>query len=133
MATNADKNARRSFASLDPALRKEAPESLLRVKSIRDSFEDVRDPYIKRQRDAMRKTEAKRREEGTKGSKMVKLHKPFPELKPKHDLSQIRATFNNAWLKEQRKEKLAQFRQQELSQAGQEAAPAKQRVRGYER
>jgi len=39
----------------------------------------------------------------------VKLHKPFPELRPKNDRSQIRQSFNRAWLRESREARMQQF------------------------
>lgn len=42
---------------------------------------------------------------------MVKLHKPFPELKPKAEQGPVKHSFNQAWLKEYRAAKLATFKE----------------------
>ncbi len=80
---------------LPPSLKQRRGEAL-------ESFAHARDPFYSLQLKAMQKTEAQRREESGNGSMMVKLHKPFPELRPKHTLEPLRHSFNQAWLRERR-------------------------------
>ena len=100
------------YSSREARLRQDLPSRLLNIGNVRPSFDHARDPLINAQLKDLKKTEAKRRDGGA-GSKMVKLHKPFPELRPKHDLSQIRKTFNKNWLSEQRRVQMKQFEAQE--------------------
>jgi hypothetical protein len=96
---NHDKAA--SHSSREPRLRQGMPASLRNVENVRFSFDQARDPFIAAQLQGLGQTEAQRRDEG-EGSDMVKLHKPFPELRHKHDLSQIRKSFNQQYLSEHR-------------------------------
>ncbi|GEM_PF-1430727 len=100
------------YSSREARLRQNVPSRLRNAGHVRPSFDNARDPLIKAQRKDLEKTEGKRREDGG-GSKMVKLHKPFPELRPKHDLSQSRETFNKNWLSEHRRAQMKQFEAQE--------------------
>jgi len=100
-----------SHSSREPSLRGDMPESLRKAGSVCSPFDHARDPWLSKQLKAERQTEAKRRESGD-GAKMVKLHKPFPELKPKHDLTQIRKTFNKSWMQEAHAARMAQFDEQ---------------------
>lgn len=106
----ADKNI--IYSSREARLLQDVPSHLQNVGNVRPSFDHVRDPLIKAQLNDLKKTEGKRREDSD-GSKMVKLHKPFPELRPKHDLSKIRETFNKNWLSEDRRMQMKQFEAQE--------------------
>ena len=69
--------------------------------------------------------------QGETGSRMVKRDKPFPELRPKHALLQIRQRFNQDWRDEYK-------RAQERTQQGpdnaltREATP-RAREKGLER
>jgi len=101
-----------SHSSREPSLRGGLPESLRNAEPVRRPFDHARDPYLSKQLNDLKKTEAQRRGEGD-GSRMVKLHKPFPELKPKHDLSQIRQTFNKNWMQEAHAARMTQFDEQE--------------------
>lgn len=94
------KNSNRGWSSQG---RDGLPDRLRRVERMRMEFEGARDPSLKAQRAAMGKSEAKRREEQGEGSQMVKLHKPFPDLRPKTHAAQqgIRQSFNNHWHAEQ--------------------------------
>ena len=69
---------------------------------------------------AMEKTEAQRRgesERGGRSSNMVKLDKPFPELRPANENAPIRESFNRAWLREQREARMAEYERQREQQA----------------
>ena len=93
---------RQSYSSQEPDLRKGMPISLREMRALRSSFDYNRSPYTARQLRDSGKTEAQRREERAQGSTMVKLHHPFPELRPKRQQGPIRESFNKAWLKERR-------------------------------
>lgn len=129
---NADKAI--TFSSREKSLRGDVPPSLHGVKSVRISFNHVRDPFISAQLKSMLQTEKERQKSGD-GSRMVKLHKPFPDLRPKHDTSQIRKSFNQQFLSEQRHEQLSQFKvhEQHLKSQGAEKFEIKQPSRGMER
>jgi len=100
-----------SHSSRDHSLRCDMPESLRKAGPVRRPFDHARDPWLSKQLKAERQTEAQRRESGD-GSKMVALQKPFPQLKPKHDLTQIRKTFNKSWMQEAHAARMAQFDKQ---------------------
>lgn len=104
--------SRLSFAGRDPELSQHTPVSLRKLRALRSPFGHARDPYLSAQLSDREKTKAQRREEHGRGSHMVKLHKPFPELKPKDNDNPLRAAFNRAWLKEQRAAQLACFREE---------------------
>ena len=70
------------------------PDSLRNAESPRQEFNDARDPFARAQRLDMQRTEKERREQGD-GSKMIKMDKPFPELKPANSNVQKRKSFNN--------------------------------------
>lgn len=103
---------RRSYASNEPALAAHLPDALKNQAGVRHSFDHARDPLISQQLQDLDKTEHQRREEQGDGSQMVKLHKPFPELKPKHHQSVMRSQFNQSWIKEQRSARMAQYQQE---------------------
>lgn len=111
MSGNAKPPSRLSYAGRDPDLRRDTPASLRAQAPLQPPFDHARDPLISAQRKAMEQTEAQRRGESGRGSTMVKLDKPFPDLRPKNDNSQIRPAFNQAWLREQRAARLAEFRE----------------------
>jgi len=100
------------YASRKPGLREAMPEQLREAGSSKTPFDHARDPWLSKQLKAERQSEAKRRETGD-GSKMIKLHKPFPELRPKNERAPIRQSFNRAWLHEEREAKMKQFDAQE--------------------
>ena len=86
------------------------PDSLRQAGPVKQPFEQARDPLIRAQLADLTKTESQRRgETAGRGSTMVKLHKPFPELKPKHVQGPLHKAFNQAWLREQRAAMLAQL------------------------
>ena len=99
----------------DPRLRMQTPQSLRSAKGVSRTFDHARDPLISKQINDINKAEKQRREEGErgKGSEMIKLHRPFPDLRPKNDNTQIKITFNQDWLREQRKAQLSNFRKAE--------------------
>ena len=74
----------------------------------------------------MKQTEAQRRgesERSGRGSDMVKMDKPFPELRPANEQAPIRQAFNRAWLREQREARIAELerqREREQQNAAQE-------------
>lgn len=72
-------------------------------------FKCARDPLYRKQLEAMQKTEKQRREESGRSSLMVKLDKPFPELKPKNELGPLREKFNTAWAKERREARIHMY------------------------
>lgn len=125
MAARDKAESRLSFAGRDPELRIQTPVSLRRLRALRIPFDHARDPSISAQLKALEKTESQRREEQGQGSKMVKLHKPFPELKPKEEGTPLRASFNRAWLSEQRAAMLERFKAERAHRAQHEE-------RGYE-
>lgn len=104
-----------SFSGKNPQLGSDTPASFQRAPSSRREFDQVRDPYYARQLKAMQLTEAQRRgdsERTGRGSEMVKLNKPFPQLRPKSEQIPIRETFNRAWLREQREARLIDLERQ---------------------
>ena len=114
------------------------PVSLRKAPPSRSEFNLARDPLIKRQMEAMKKTEAERREEGGRGSRMVRLHKPIPALKPKSEFAQgvLSDTFNREWLREQREAYFADMNRQRLElreQIQEYDMPQRQVYRGPER
>ena len=111
MASHAKARTGASYASRKPGLREGMPEGLRRAGSTRTPFDHARDPWLSKQLKAEKQSEAKRRETGD-GSKMVKLHKPFPELRPKQARGPIRDSFNRAWLREERAAQMQQFEAQ---------------------
>ena len=123
-----------TFSSQDKRLRRGVPVSLQGVNSARLSFDHARDPLISAQLKSMAQSEASRQEDGN-GSRMVKLHRPFPELRPKHDISQIRKSYNQQYLSEHRRAQLSQFRAQEQYSKTQNAEQPEitQPKRGMER
>ncbi|MEM7220029.1 MAG: hypothetical protein AAF515_16805 [Pseudomonadota bacterium] len=103
---------RRSSATTQSALDERwarLPPGLRAVAPARPAFELARDPLMRAQLDAMKQTEAERREAQSPGSQMVKLHKPLPALKPKDHQSVDRSQFNWQWFQEQRRAALAQI------------------------
>ncbi len=110
-----------SFAGKHPELAGDIPDSFREVPPHRREFDHARDPYISKQLNAMEQTEAERRGESERSgrdSEMVKLDKPFSELRPAHERGPIREAFNQAWLREQRAARMADLdRQREQQQA----------------
>ncbi len=115
-----------SFAGKHPELAGDIPDSFREVPPNRREFDHARDHYISLQLKAMEKTEAQRRgesEHSGRGSDMVKLDKPFPELRPANEQAPIRQAFNRAWLREQREARIAELerqREREQQNAAQE-------------
>lgn len=109
--------AQRRDEALKSDLRRGLPDSLRQARPIKRPFDHARDPLISAQLKDQEKTEAQRREEAAgRGSNMVKLHKPFPELRPRHEQGPLRNTFNQAWLREQREALLARLRAEDREQ-----------------
>ena len=123
-----------TFSSQDKRLRRDVPPSLQGVNSVRLNFDHARDPLISAQLKSQSQTEVKNREDGD-GSRMVKLHRPFPELRPKHDISQIRKSYNQQYISEHRRAQLSQFKAQEQYSKTQNAEQPEitQPKRGIER
>ncbi|MEZ5813852.1 MAG: hypothetical protein R3E13_03905 [Alphaproteobacteria bacterium] len=117
-----------SFAGKHPELAGDMPDSFREAPPNRREFDHARDRYISLQLKAMEQTEAQRRgesERSGRSSEMVKLSKPFPELRPRLEQAPIRQAFNRAWLREQREARLAELesqRQQKQQDAIQERA-----------
>ena len=78
-------------------------------------FDHARSPEISQQLNDLQKSEKQRREEGERGSNMVKQDKPYPELRPKLNLEPKRSSFNQAWLREQRAARLEQYQTERMS------------------
>lgn len=97
-----------SFASSEPSLRQQLPESLQKAGSIRQQFETANNNIPANNTLQLDQND---REQGDNdaGSRMVKRQKPFPELKPNDDLSVKRTSFNQEWIQELRAEKVKQF------------------------
>ena len=114
--------SRGSFAGSDPALRRDLPQSLREQRPSRTPFEYARDPLKEAQHRAAQKTEAQRREESGGGSRMVKLHRPLPVLRPRFAPGPIRGVFDEAWLKEQRTARCARYQAERNAQSPQLAA-----------
>lgn len=105
------RNSRKSAASLDKDLQSRLPESLRTQAGVSSPFEHARCPLNSMQLNDLNKTEAERRgEQG--GSNMIKLHKPFPDLKPKNHQSVVRQHFNQQWLREQREARMQHYVQE---------------------
>jgi hypothetical protein len=104
-----------SFAASEPDLAQNSPVNLRELRALHVPFDHARSPEISSQINDLEKSEKQRREEGERGSDMVKKHHPYPELRPKHELEPKRATFEQAWLKEQRAAKLAQYQDEYVS------------------
>lgn len=90
---------------------------LREVKSPYVEFDNASNPQRKAERADMERTEAERRREQGEGSQMVKLSKPFPELKPKNATPVLRQSFNQNWLAEQRRAEMDNYRAQALARA----------------
>ena len=118
-----------SYAWRDPALRTDAALSLQRQRVLREAFDHARDPLISAQRKAMEQTESQRRGESERGSSMVRKDRPYPELRPKHDLGPKRAVFDRAWLREHRATRLEQYRAQAQQEGRNETRSAPMRSR----
>ena len=104
-----------SFAGSQPDLAQNAPVNLRELRALRVPFDHARSPEISMQLNDLQKSEKQRREEGDRGSDMVKQDSPYPELRPKHELKPKRASFNQAWLKEHRAAQLAQYKTERMS------------------
>ena len=119
MSDNIIDLGRMSYAANDPTLPGGVSEMHARVHPVRSHFQDAADPLHKAQQDAIGKSERARREESGV-PRMIKLHKPVPELKPNDEFvqAQTRSGFNQSWLKEQRTARLAEYAdEQQMSEA----------------
>jgi hypothetical protein len=119
---NAHENGSRScsFAGRDSELSKDTPDSLRNTRPVHPPFDHARCPYVSRQLKDQSKSEAKRREESGRGSMMVKLQRPFPQLRPKYEQAPVREAFNQAWLREQRAAHMAHLKEQRRRSAPQQ-------------
>lgn len=89
-----------AHAGISSQGREGLPDTLRYQQSPHREFVDASDPFACIEREALQKTESQRRGEQHQGSLMVKMDKPFPQLKPKNDHSVIRESFNRRWNKE---------------------------------
>jgi hypothetical protein len=108
-----------SFAGKNSELAGDTPATFRRAPPHRQAFDHASDPYVGMQLKDMEKTEAQRRGESERSgrdSEMVKLDKPFPELRPANENAPIRESFNRAWLREQREARLADLDHQREEQ-----------------
>ncbi|MCG7927709.1 MAG: hypothetical protein JAY67_19495 [Candidatus Thiodiazotropha taylori] len=121
--------SRMSYTGRDPVLSRGTPDSLRYTRPVHTPFDHARCPYISRQMKDRNKTEAQRRGESERGSLMVKLHRPFPELRPKHEQGQVRSTFNQAWFREQRAAqlKLLKAQRQVVQHENRRSEPVRER------
>ena len=103
-----------SYAGRESGLSGGQPESFRAAPSPRLPFRLAEDPIRRREQEANQKAETQRRDESSRGSLMVKLDKPFPDLKPSRDLAEgpVRESFNRAWLREQREARYAEYDRQ---------------------
>lgn len=103
-----------SFSGKHPDFANDVPNNFRNAPAHRREFDYARDPYIAKQLEAMKLTEAQRRGESERGggSEMLKRDKPHPELRPDHEQAPIRETFNRAWLREQREARLNELERQ---------------------
>lgn len=100
-----------SFAMSDALLREQAPPSLLRAGPLREEFVAAND-HAELWRKKTIDDELPTKGDERSGSQMVKRQKPFPELKPSYADCVKRNTFNQDWIREQRAEKIHQFKTQ---------------------
>ncbi|MEW8072639.1 MAG: hypothetical protein AB2826_19660 [Candidatus Thiodiazotropha sp.] len=121
--------SRMSYAGRDPALSRGTPDGLRDTRPVHTPFDHARCPYISRQLKDQSKSEAQRRDESGRGSLMVKLHRPFPELRPKYEEGPVRSAFNQAWFREQRAAQLKSFKAQRqvVQQRNRRSAPTRER------
>lgn len=124
--------SRLSYAGRHSDLYRGTPVSLREVKPASLFFNDQADPLHKAQRKALQQSESERREAMSQGSLMVKLHKPFPELKPHYAHSVLKASFNQSWLKERKRSALQHLQQQENTKRQNENPYIKIQSLGYE-
>lgn len=99
--------SRLSYAGRDSELSQGTPVSLRELKPANLSFNDSADPLRKKEREALKQSETQRREAMDQGSLMVKLQKPFPDLKPRNADKILRQQFNQDWIKEHQRAALA--------------------------
>lgn len=128
-----DKRRRASYSGRHPELSSGTPVSLRELKPTQLFFNEAVDPLLKKQHEALRKTEAKRREENGSGSQMVKLHKPFPELKPKFSRYQLKKTFNSSWVRERERAAMELMEAQNSERNENAQLPTPIRTRSHER
>lgn len=123
------------FAARHPDLAAATPQAFRDAPASRVAFDHARDPLISRQLDDLKKTEAQRREEGGRGSNMVRRDRPSPEHHPGPEFTEapIRQSFNNAWLKEQRAARLAEYAQARAARSQPQLELGKQRSHGPQR
>ena len=131
MTAHDKRHSRASYAGREPGLSQGIPASLRGWRALRAGFDHARDPFISAKLKAMEKTESQRREEAGSGSGMVKMQRPFPDLRPKQEQGPLRASFNQAWLREQRAARLAQLAREAAVRAEERGCP--QRVADKER
>jgi len=101
-----------SYAGADSRLIARLPDALKPDAGVRPTFEHEANPQTHAERLAMEQSEAQRRGEQDPGSMMVKLHKPFPDLKPKYHVEVLRAHFNQQWFQEKRNAQMRSHQEQ---------------------
>lgn len=94
-----------------------APDSFHDARNVRSEFTHVSDPMIGAQLKDMKLSEVQRRDKYARASGMVKQDKPRPELWNKTNDAPKRQSFNQAWVREQREARLAEFRSERKSAA----------------
>lgn len=112
MAGRDKQTSRVSYAGRDPVLSRVSPDSLRNTRPVQTPFDHARCPFVSKQLNDQGKSEAQRRGESGRGSTMVKLHRPFPELRPRFEEGLIRSAFNQAWFREQRAAQLQRLKAQ---------------------
>ena len=134
MSRNTKPASRLSHAGRDSELSQRAPVSLRNLKPANLNFNDSADPLRKKERDALKQSETQRREAMDQGSLMVKLQKPFPDLKPRNADKILRQSFNQDWIKEHQRAALAYLEAQEShrQQADDKPSPRPCKILGIE-
>lgn len=112
MAANERTSAYVSYSMQEPSLREQAPACLRRAGPLSRDFEIANSNQQRTSEHPVLKEDAWQRDDSDGGSKMVKRHKPFPELKPKNDYDVRKSSFDRAWIQEQRDAQMAFFSDQ---------------------
>ncbi|MGJ8534864.1 MAG: hypothetical protein ACSHYC_21945 [Alphaproteobacteria bacterium] len=101
--------------------------------TVANDFAYARDPFIAKQMDDLGKTEAERREEAARQSRMVRKDRPHHNLKPPKQFARSidARQFSREWLREQRGAAMEQARKHDEG-AKQIDPPERERHRGRE-
>jgi len=102
-----------SYAGVDSQLVNRLPHTLKQDARVTPTFEFEANPQRREERRAMELTEKQRRDEQDPGSMMVKLHKPFPNPKPKNHIGVLRSHFNQQWFQEMRRAQMQSYETQQ--------------------